>query len=1295
MRRRCSQGPGVAGATASQRFRDLCRAVALGVLMMPMAQAPAAAPHRLLRHWPDPWSAREAISGDLGIVLPVLPASLPDLEPVPFGAATGWAQLQPALPSEPFTLSCWVLARDQPGGCLISQEDPEVRWHVERWTDGPPNSYVVVTDALDPEECLEAFTLRADSWHLLGLTRRADGTIEVRLDGRHVAGGRTRHGWPRAARWLCLGNVEKGDLPWQGSVRDLRVLEGELADSEWLELAHLGPPPHRPPEGPAFDLARENPELMRTLRPVRPTPEAAPSLEHRRYTTEDGLPSNSVQAVLQTRSGHLWVGTEDGLARFDGRDFQTFHIGNQPALAATGGDVADLAEDAAGTLWAGTFGGLLRIRGTEITAYTEVLPERFVVRVAPAGDGSVWIAGFRNQEGYRGPCRVRRFDPTGRGVLADTVIPGQVRRLVPDGEGLWVLAEEPDAVYWWPRPGAPIRAVATAMASPPYLRLAAAPVPGRQPVVRWGPRPGEVGTWLEFRPGVGIAPFHFLLGPGPFPVRPGLGSGPVQASDAVWIGAVNGLCRVTADGSVPLALAEPAANLEIACLTPDRDGGVWFGTPQDGLHFLRERPVRLQGVRQGLPGEDVQTVCLGVGGVPWVGTEAGLSCYRQGLWSLQSGLRPRTLAFTHGPDPLLLCGLKDRGRRALLLNGRAAPDSWGPELGWFHPNAVLPTPDGALWVACALGLTWMAPAAMDWALRHPDSPAPLDLPDPHWRRWKTEEDLAGFVPQGLVLDADGSVWTGTLGGGLWHATPQRLERIPVPDAGSTRDAWAVPLQVDREGALWFATQDALNRRRGSQIDRLTVEHGLPEDRVSGLVEVDDGVLWIAGRRGVHRLERAELEAYFAGRKAQVRSVTLGVSEGLSTPECASGGQPVLARASDGRLWVATRSGVAVFHPKSIQAHPPAPPVAIESLRVRGRLIPTLGKAGVEGIGEVLVLPPGSGSSLEFHCSAVSLTAAERVRFRHRMEGHDAEWSAPTDLRVAFYTNLRPGEYTFRTEAFHLHAPSQRRQSSLRILIRAHPWETRTFQVTLLLLAVSAAAFLHRRRLQGLRRLEELRRKESLAEERARIAADLHDDIGAALTQITMLGEIAKARSGPDSPAKPPLDRALGIARDVTGRMSDLVWSTQSGTEHLDNLVAHLREQVAAPFEAAGIPVRLAFPTSVPDLHLSSTFRRNVLLVVKETVQNILKHAEATAAEFELTTDLQGLTVRIAENGRGFDPSCRGEGGHGLTNMRRRIEELGGTWDLQSRPGEGTQLRFRVPWAAPESRNEATGDRRPL
>ncbi|HEY9171944.1 MAG TPA: ATP-binding protein [Verrucomicrobiae bacterium] len=930
----------------------------------------------------------------------------------------------------------------------------------------------------------------------------------------------------------------------------------------------------------------------------------------------------------------------------------------------------------------GPCGGLLGIRGTEFVVFTSGLPERFVLRVEPAGSNALWVAGYRTDSGYRGACRLRRYLPATGESTAVATVPGQVRRLVDTPEGVWIATEQPEMILFWDGKS---RAPELRFKVPGFDPLALASANGDSPPPRlqsWRDPNPSGGGWTEIQFGTNGPAFHWLRRHGFLEAQINRLSG--EASHPAWVAAGHSLAQPTEQSLTLMDFPGRPLPPEVEVMCANREGGIWLGTWEDGLHLVRERPLKVVSTAEGLADNDVRSVCRARRGGAWVATRSGPHHLLEGRAEQISVGQMRCVA--EDSTGRLWWGIQDSGEASLRYLSPEGPQSFRlPGVEWRGPNTIHFARDGTMWVVCEAGVTWVKPEKLP---EQPEPPAER-REDSGFGRFRRGVELPESEPFGLVEDREGMIWVGSRDGGLYRIGKEGV--AVVNRTNGFPGSLAVPALVDETGALWILSDTGIIRHRQGRFELIGPDHGVPRDLLIGMVEDDRGVFWIAGSRGIYRLARADLEAFLQERLARVPSLALGLRDGLLTPECSASACPNMAKLADGRIAVATHNGLAVIDPSRVELNTRPLSVLFEQVVAKRRalMIPPLAAGGRLPAVAIdsrqrwaggVELPPGSGRQLEIHYTAVSLLAAERVQFRHRLEGQDAEWSDASDHRIAFYSNLRPGRYQFHAQASNAQGIWPEEDWILSLLIHPYFWETRIFQVAATLTIAVVLLLLHLQRVRTLRALQELKHKQQFDGERARIAADMHDDLGAALTQIAILGEVAKRQVSDSPQATSLLDRITQSARDVTSRMSDLVWATNPRHDSLDNLSAHLREQAARMLQDTPVRPLLSFPTTLPDAHLSATVRRNVLLVMKEAINNALRHARASEIHVSFVADAERFRLVVEDNGCGFDSTERREAGNGLNNMRRRIADLGGEYELISKPGAGTRVSLTVPFS---------------
>jgi signal transduction histidine kinase/ligand-binding sensor domain-containing protein len=723
------------------------------------------------------------------------------------------------------------------------------------------------------------------------------------------------------------------------------------------------------------------------------------------------------------------------------------------------------------------------------------------------------------------------------------------------------------------------------------------------------------------------------------------------------------------------------------CALEDHEGGLWIGTENGGLFRLRQPAFQTLTRADGLPHDNTWTV-LPAGGDVWVGTDDGLVRLGAPPLSLLAGRR--VLALGAEPSGALWIGLGDglaRWADGRLDNVRF-PAFWTNTADaqlrqWNKLRCLAATRDGGLWVGLPSGLMQMHAGGGRFFRLLPD---------------RTEPDVRALLPA-----RDGALWAGTHGHGLarfqpppadgppsldqfqpgrWEIQPFDAPRLTTRDGLSSDRVWW--LHEDAAGVLWAGTDRGLNRlafprgpTNAPAIFAFTTKHGLPDNLVNYAVEDDHGNLWVAHDRGLYRVAKADLEAVAAGRAATARCVTYDEADGLLSRE-ANGqkSQPAGAKTPDGRLWFCTTHGVAVVDPARVLAAPaPSPPVALERVVADEELL--LGDGADAPDGPSPHLPPGRGRVVEFAYAATSFDAPARLRFQYRLTGYETRWHDAGPRRVAYYTNLDPGAYRFEVRALNREGAPSAAPAAFAFVLRPHFWQTGWFWAATALAAAGAAALAVFGRLRAVRRA-------ALAQERRRLARAFHDHLGADLASLRVQAELARRELPADHPARGHLVRLDSRADEASRTLRDAIFTLGTGDRDLPSLCIGLAQAAEDILRPAGVEVRFAWPLPVPELPLHPDAALEILLIARESLANIARHARARTASVGLTISADRLSFTFADDGCGFDvaaararPAGRG-GGRGLPNLHQHAVALGGEIRLQSRLAGGTQLTLDIP-----------------
>ena len=978
-----------------------------------------------------------------------------------------------------------------------------------------------------------------------------------------------------------------------------------------------------------------------------------------RWTTENNLPQNTVNYLAQTPDGYLWAGTRMGLARFDGVRFTVF---TQDLLMNGHGDLScrDMGVDGEGRLWIRPPGALVCYhRGKFERFSTTSGPLRCSIQTIIASrKGGLWI-------GTQGEG-LKRFENgafTRRYRTADGLATDWVGLLNEDGQGrVWIGCTDRD----WPiaRSWQRLDPVSGELVSlSEVLGFALTNVWNLFPDHRgrlWATLPGQLVCWAEGK--LTRYDTSAIWNHG----NPGRMK--EDNTGALWLAPGNGTKAVRFEnGRLDVFdLESQGMDHDIREVLPDREGNLWVGTGAQGL--LQIQPQRIMSLLTKSPGgggnQEIHSVAAGAGDVVWLATGSRLLRFQH------DAVEHFAVGVDGGALTQVQAALEDRsgqvwvkGHRGLFKLTREGltrvPDADAGRSNWVV-TALCEDRRGRLWIGSDSGL--------------------LERRDGNFILYTTRDGLSDDAICGLRDAPDGGLWVGTRSGGLNHFKDGHFRAYSARDG--LLPGRVIPLAVEADGTIWTGTPVGLNRTRAGEIRAVTEREGLLNSEAYSLLDDGRGNYWGHCNRGIFRVRQADLHAVADGRQRSLRCVSYGEADGMASTEGNGEYQPNAARTPDGRMWFPTTRGVVVFDPGEVIETDVLPPIVIEQVEADGELIYGNGLENPKS--EIrnpnLKLPPGRARWLKIHYTANSFVDPRRVRFQYRLAGHDRDWRGVTDERVAYYADLKPGPYRFQVKAANPHGVWNETPAVFEFSLAPHFYETWPFYVLCATGIVLAGLGVHHRRVRGLRRLQHLEQQRALLDERARIARDLHDDLGANLTGIALKADLAQRQlQGPQAAGQ--LAEIAANTRALVDNMRGTVWALNPKHDTLEGLARFLAQQVEDFVTDACLRCRLELPHEFPEVAVPSPARYQIHLVVKEALHNAVKHAGASEVHFSLKIDGEDLCLRITDDGHGFDPNTpqlAGNGGHGLLNMRQRVEGLGGRWNLESRSGEGTCISIRIP-----------------
>lgn len=763
---------------------------------------------------------------------------------------------------------------------------------------------------------------------------------------------------------------------------------------------------------------------------------------HRSWQTRDGLPQSTVQAILQTQDGYLWLGTQEGLVRFDGVGFITFDTHNTPQMASN--FIWTLLQDRQGTLWIGTAGGLLRYSHGAFTNFTskEGLASNVVRGLAEDGGGRLWIG--TGGGGVQTLENGRFTTPWVQQLLPDATVRDVVVTRAGD---VWIRTLSNGVIRLHGKSIQTLQA-STGLSSDTVSSLMEA-------------RDGKV--WLGTHNGLDVWDAGRVSH---FESSPSLNGHFVQAlcqdSDGnIWAGADNGLYRINAAGVEMYAPPASTGSPEVEAIFEDRERNLWVGTLVSGLHRLKDGRFLNYSTAEGLGNNFSRTIIEDHSGHIWIGSGTG------GLDEFDGHTFIHHNAKNDLSSDQIFALLEDSshdiwvGTRAGLdriRDGHVKTFTEREGLANNYVRSLAETADGAIWAGTDSGLTRWWKGTL--------------------RTYTSADGLSSDTILSLAPSRTGDLWVGTR-----HGLDLIRNNLIVDFAQQSQFSGDLvnAIHEDDDGTLWIATNDhGLKQLRHGVVTVFGPKQGLFESALHSILETD-GYFWLTSNKGVYRVKRAQLEDYAAGRTNHLDSLLLGEEDGMRNRECDTG-SPAAWRSRDGRLWFPTVEGVAVLDPKSPESQSALPSVVIESVALDD---------GTREHMEGGVKLPANIRKVEFHYAGLTLTSPERVRFRYKLEGFDQDWVEAGGRHTAYYTNLPPGDYTFRVIASSADGRWTPAGASFRLSKQPHFYQTLWFYALCLLALLLVIWALVRSYAARLRhREEELRIVKEALLEKERAETDL-------------------------------------------------------------------------------------------------------------------------------------------------------------------------------------------------------------
>jgi signal transduction histidine kinase/ligand-binding sensor domain-containing protein len=932
------------------------------------------------------------------------------------------------------------------------------------------------------------------------------------------------------------------------------------------------------------------------------------------WAMENGLPQNTVQALAQTKDGFLWLGTEAGLVRFDGVEFQTFDRNSVPALP--GNDIRCLLAARDGALWIGTGAGLARWKDGASRTFTaqDGLPDNGILTIEETQDGSllVWTE--------QGPAR----------MSGDRLVPATNVDAFPRA-ALTSPGQNPGAVIFEAQMSDGMQVTADRSA----LKLTESK------------KPAGISTRLvvgKELPGSRIQAVY------------------ADREGALWIGTNAGLVRWLNGRVDRFPVTDPLSTASILTLMEDREGNLWVGTETGGLDILRDQRFHTLDTRDGLTSDRITTVVEDSSGTLWAGTrEDGLNALRREEssdgWRVDRSLTVKDglasnviLSLAAAPNGDLWVGTPDGLSR---IRGNAVDTFTSADgLPDDFVRSLLIDPDGSLWIGTRRGLTHSAPVKSG-----PGSVAGM-------KTYTTENGLGSDLVGAMARDTRGELWVATLAG-LSRLRGDTISNFTTANGLSSNVVTALLPRAD--GTLLIGTQEhGWDAWDGNRFSAAT-QNGLEQATIHAILDDGSGHLWFAMGNGIARCDCNETAG--AGAAGSCSNwMEFGTADGLRSRETATNSHPSAWRSRAGQLWFATPRGLVEVDPAHFPVNTIPPPVVLERLQVDDVSQP------LHGAGSWLKVSAGR-VHFEFDYAGLSFVAPQKVRYRYVLEGFDHGWTDAGTRRAAYYTNIPPGKYTFRVQAANNDGIWNTSGAAFTFELKPHFYQTLWFYALLLLALAGLVLLVLKRRLYVAEREFKavLGERSRIARE---IHDTLAQGYVGVSVQLEVLAELLRQHKMED--AGKQLDQARDYVRSGLDDARQSIWALRTQDTNETTLPVRLRrmaeaagsERLTARFSLFGAYRPLRAETESELMRVAQEAIHNVKKHADASQLWVQLEYGPEMVTLEVRDDGRGGALEHSKE--------TSSGHFGLTGMKERAAAIGGTLEVSSTQGEGTTIRLSVP-----------------
>ncbi len=949
------------------------------------------------------------------------------------------------------------------------------------------------------------------------------------------------------------------------------------------------------------------------------------------WNEDNGLPQNSVNDIVQTKDGYLWIATYGGLARFNGMSFKVFNTFNSPGLSSN--RILSLFNDKEGRLWISSEQGLSYYYKGIFKSFTEKDGFKIVSSLGVKQDknGTIWILTYPGFYQYRDGKFIKQ-QLTKDENLRKRAMAGNADFYVPFRNELYAVIKN-KVVF--------CRSIGD-YPDIQFLNVVENP---------------KGSLWLGTTSNRLINIKNGKINQ--YKIENGLVANDIKdlfvdSDRSLWIGDSKGLTILKDNKFYKMTSKDGIPSSGVHKIFQDNECNYWIGTNSSGLCRIRKTIISNYGKSSGLLNNRILSLDLKNDGGLLIGTNGG------GIYELRNNKISFSPLNKYFIQKYIWSLFEDSQKRFwsndhnlyYVYNNKKffIPESHKYDL--YNINAFYEAKDGAIWLGYQFGL-----------LRYFNN---------KFKHYLTKHSSSNADVRCIMEDNKGNIWAGAVNG-LYEIIRGKVKSYhSIP---GLRNYYFRAIHQDKDGVMWFGTYGGgLIRLKNNKFSIFSTENGLQSNVLSQIVEDDNGYFWMGSNHGIQRISRKELNDFADGKTNSFFVYNYDKSDGMISSETNGGFQPSAVKDKNGNIYFPTIKGITVVHTKELIKNKIIPPVHIGRVFVNGK---------ERKLNDLRI--NYDSSNVDIYFDVLSYARPHKNQAKYIMEGYDKGWNNAGDLRYARYTSLPPGKYTFKVIGANSDNVWNKHAASISITVLPPFWITWWFRTILVLMFLSIGSYIYYRKVKAFKYEQKLQHEfsgkliSSQETERSRIAQELHDSLGQELLLIKNRALLGLKNTGGDSKTKQQLeyisdyaDSAVKLVRQISHNLRPPELDRLGITETMNSIITEI--------ENVGL-IKIESKLNDIDGIIPKGKEINLIRILQEALGNILKHSKATVISINLINLPSKILLVIKDNGKGFSIEENPENyanGLGLLGMSERAKILGGSLKLESSPGKGTILTLEIP-----------------